>query len=150
MVCDQVWASLNAPTPHLQPLLIMGLGYRWSLDFANPLNLTPWHNWYVLVMIEHFSKWLELVPMLNCSNERASYAFSDRVLGRLGPLAKVFTIQGMKFRGEFQELCEPSLINHCTTSQYHHEVDELAKWMVQIVKWVQKGTLEIGIYNYHG
>jgi hypothetical protein len=41
MVCDQVWASFNAPTYHLQLLLIMGLGrYRWSLDFASPLNLT--------------------------------------------------------------------------------------------------------------
>jgi len=58
MVCDQVEASFNAPTPHLQPLPIMGLGYRCSLDFVNPLNLTPQHNRYVLVMIEHFSKWL--------------------------------------------------------------------------------------------
>ncbi len=40
MVCDQVWASFNAPTHHLQLLLIMGLGYRWSLDFVGPLNLT--------------------------------------------------------------------------------------------------------------
>jgi len=45
-----VWPSvsvINAPTPHLQPTLpIMGLGNQWSLDFANPLNLTMWHNLY--------------------------------------------------------------------------------------------------------
>jgi hypothetical protein len=41
MVCDQVQASFNAPTPHLQPLPIMGLGYQWSLDFLRQLSLTP-------------------------------------------------------------------------------------------------------------
>jgi hypothetical protein len=55
-VCDRVRASFNAPTPTLQPLPIMGLGYRWSLDFAGPLPVTKNHNKYVLVMIEHFSK----------------------------------------------------------------------------------------------
>ncbi len=34
MVCDRVRAPFNAPTPHLHPLPIMGLGYHWSLDFA--------------------------------------------------------------------------------------------------------------------
>jgi hypothetical protein len=55
VVCDRVRASFNAPMPQLQPLPIMGLGYRWSLDFAGPLPVTPRHNKYVLVMIEHFS-----------------------------------------------------------------------------------------------
>jgi hypothetical protein len=63
IVCDQVHASINMPTPQLQPLPIMGLGYQWNLDFASPLNLTPRHNRYVLVMIEHFSKWLELMSL---------------------------------------------------------------------------------------
>jgi len=44
MVCDQVRASFDAPTPQLQPLPIVGLGYRWSWDFSYPLNLTSQHN----------------------------------------------------------------------------------------------------------
>jgi len=39
IVCDKVRASFNTRTPQLHPLLIMGLGYRWSLDFAGPLPL---------------------------------------------------------------------------------------------------------------
>jgi hypothetical protein len=58
MVCDQIQTSFNALTPHLQPLPIMGFGYQWSLDFIDPLSLTPQYNRYVLIMIEHFSKWL--------------------------------------------------------------------------------------------
>ncbi len=47
----------------------MGLGYQWSLDFSNPLSLTPRHNQYVLVMIEHVSKWLELVLLSDRSSD---------------------------------------------------------------------------------
>ena len=36
-VCDRVRSSFNILSPQLKPLSIMGLGYRWSLDFAGPL-----------------------------------------------------------------------------------------------------------------
>ncbi len=39
---------------------------------------------YVLVMIEHFLKWLELMPLLDHSNESATYAFVDMKLNKFG------------------------------------------------------------------
>jgi hypothetical protein len=101
MVCDRVRASFNALTPQLHPLPIMGLGYHWSLDFVGPLPLTIRHNRYVLVMVEHFSKWIELVPSPNKSNEGFMYAFLNRVFSHFGAPAKVLTDQGTKFQGEF-------------------------------------------------
>jgi len=95
------------------------------LDFAIPLNLTPQHDQYVLVMIEHFSKWLELVCLLDHSNERATYTFLDRVFSKFGALAEVFIDQGMKNCGKFQKLCEKALIDHYTISQDHLEANEL-------------------------
>ncbi len=72
-----------------------------------PLARTPFPslNWsplahpggYVLVMVEHFSKWIELVPSPNKSNEGVAYAFLDRVLNHFGALAEVLTDQGTKF-----------------------------------------------------
>ncbi len=80
-------------------------------------------------MIEHFSKWLELVSLSDHirSNERAAYAFSNRAFTKFEALAKVLTNQGTKFCGEFQKLREKTLINCCTNSQDHHEVDKLAE-----------------------
>jgi len=57
-------------------------------------------------MIEHVSKWLELVLLLDCSSERATYAFLDRVLNRFGVPIEFFVDQGTQFHREFQELCE--------------------------------------------
>jgi hypothetical protein len=52
-------------------------------------------------MIEHFPKWLELVPLLDRSNEGAAYAFLDKISNRFGALAEALTDQGTKFRGDF-------------------------------------------------
>jgi hypothetical protein len=52
---------------------ILPTHWIWHLDIIN-----------VLVMIEHFSKWLELVPLPDCSSEKTTYAFLDKVLSRLG------------------------------------------------------------------
>jgi hypothetical protein len=45
-------------------------------------------------MIEHFSKWLESVLLLDHNSEGATYAFLDKVLSKFGALAKVFIDQG--------------------------------------------------------
>ncbi len=77
----------------------MGLSYQWNLDFASPLSLTPQHNQYVLVMIEHFSKWLELVPLPNYSNDGVAFAFFDKMLNKFGVQVEVFINQSIKFQG---------------------------------------------------
>jgi transposase-like protein len=85
-------------------------------------------------MIQHFPKWLELVPLPDHNNEEATYAFLDNLLSRFKAPTKVFIDQGTEFRGEFQELCEKTLIDNRTTSRNHPEADGLVKQMVQMVK----------------
>jgi hypothetical protein len=101
------------------------LGYRWSLDFAKPLPLTVQHNRYVLVMVEHFSKWIELVPSPDKSSEGVTYAFFDRLFSHFGAPAEVLIDQGTEFQGEFHVLCDKALIDHQTTSRDHLEADGL-------------------------
>jgi hypothetical protein len=81
-------------------------------------------------MIEHFSKWLDLVPLLDRSSEGATYAFLEKVVNRFGALVEIFIDQSEEFCGVFQKLCEKTLINHRTTLQDHLKVDELIEWMV--------------------
>jgi hypothetical protein len=81
-------------------------------------------------MIEHFSKWLELVPLLDYNSERATYAFLDKARSRFRAPIEVFIDQGTKLCGEFQELCEKSLIDHHTTSRDHPNAYRLVEWMV--------------------
>lgn len=51
----------------------------------------------MLVTVEHFSKWIELMLLSKKSNERVVYAFLNRVLKQFGPLVKVFMDQSKMF-----------------------------------------------------
>jgi hypothetical protein len=108
----------------------MGLGYHWNLDFAGLVPLMVRHNIYVLVMVEHFSMWIELVPSPDKSSEGVAYTFLDRVFSHFGAPIEVLTNQGTKFQGEFQVLCDKALIDHRTTSQDHPKADGLVEHVV--------------------
>jgi hypothetical protein len=55
------------------------------------------YNWCVLVTIEHISKWLELVPLLDYNNEGVAFAFLDKVFSRFGVLLEIPIDQSTKF-----------------------------------------------------
>ncbi|KAH8968866.1 hypothetical protein BDL97_02G004000 [Sphagnum fallax] len=93
------------------------------------------HNKYVLVMVEHFSKWIELVPSPNKSSEGVAYAFLDRVLNHFGAPVKALTDQGTEFQGEFQVLCDKALIDHRTTFRDHPEADGLAERVASLASF---------------
>jgi len=96
--------------------------YRWSCDLAG--ELPPKHlggNVYIMIMIEHFSKWIELVALPDKSSRSTSQAFLQQVLSRFGACAECLTDQGSEFRGEFQELLDTALIDHLERHRTTHK-----------------------------
>jgi hypothetical protein len=87
-----------------------------------------------MIMIKHFSKWVELVVLLDKSSHNTSHTFLQKVLSRFGACAKCFTDQGSKFKVEFQDLLDHALIDHCQTSKDHPQVNGLVERMVQTCK----------------
>jgi transposase InsO family protein len=92
-------------------------------------------NKYVMVMIKHFTKWVELVPISEKSSFYTATALKG-VLTRFGAPAEVLTDQGEEFQGEFAALLQKLLIDHQTTSRDHSQSNGLAERMVQVVKEV--------------
>jgi hypothetical protein len=56
-VCDRVKANFEVKDPALKPLPIMGMFYRRGVDLCKMPFKSASGNKYVVVMIEHFSKW---------------------------------------------------------------------------------------------
>jgi len=87
-----------------------------------------------MIMIEHFSNWVELVALPDKSSHNTNQAFLQQVLSRFGACAKCLTDQGSEFRGEFQDLLDHALIDHRRTSRDHPQADGLVERMVQTCK----------------
>jgi len=101
----------------------------------------------MMIVVEHFPKWIEIVAFLNKYNERDAYAFLDCILSRFGAFIKVLMDYRKELLGELQALCEQALIDQWTTSQDDLEANQLVKNVVQILKHglcnfgLQKGLL---------
>ena len=89
--CARVKARFRESGKELHPLPIRGLGYRWEVDFAGALLETAAGNTYVLVCIEHFTKWVELIPLRSKSSKDAARALLKGVLSRYGAPSKILT-----------------------------------------------------------
>jgi hypothetical protein len=135
----------------LFPFPIQGMFYRWSCDLAKELPQTSKGNVYIMIMIEHFSKWVELVMLPDKSSHSTSQAFLQQVLSRFGACTECLTDQGSKFKGKFQDLLYHALIDHRWTSRDHPQVNGLAERMVQTCKkgflqFASLGTKRIGTW----
>jgi hypothetical protein len=83
-----------------------------------------------MIMIEHFSKWVELVTLPDKSPHSTIHAFLQQVVSRFGACDKCFTNQGLEFKGEFQDLLDHVFIDHYRTSKDHPEANGLIKRIV--------------------
>ena len=84
----------------------------------------------MLVRVEHYSKWIELVNLPQNIVELATTTFLDRVLPHFGAPTEALTDQGRDFLGVFEYLSTEVLIDHCTTLRDYLEVDGLAKQVI--------------------
>jgi len=70
--CDKLRTSFSFQQLTLSPLPIQGMFYRWSCDLTKKLPQTSKGNVYIMIMIEHFSKWVEFVALLDKSSHSTS------------------------------------------------------------------------------
>jgi transposase InsO family protein len=118
----------------LQPLPIMGMMYRWGVDLCGPFIGADGKKRYIMVMIEHFSKHVELAVLTSKDSAETAQVFLDRVIARFGAPAEVVTDQGKEFQGEFDVLMRQCFIDHRPTSAYHPQADGAAERIVQTIK----------------
>ena len=98
----------------------------------------------MLVMVEHFSKWIELVALPQKNFNLTAIAILDRMLARFGAPGEVLTDQEREFLGSIGALCTKALIDHHTTSRDHPEAGSLAERVVQTVK---RGLRKYGLLH---
>ena len=132
--CARVKAGFRESGKELQPLPVHGLGYRWGVDFAGPLPRTSANNTMVMVCIEHFTKWIELIPLPSKSSRDSARGLLEGVLSRYGAPGVILTDQGPEFEGDFQTLLAKHEITHRLSSREHPQSDGLAERMVQTMK----------------
>ncbi len=134
--CSLVHASFNAKgnREQLQSIPISSAGFRWHVDLAGPFPVSRRGSRYILVAVEAFSKWLEVVPIINKEPDTVAFAFLHNVLARFAAPGQVVSDNGAEWEGEFAQLLADCLIDHANTSPAHPQANGQAEKAVDIVK----------------
>lgn len=108
--CEE--CARNKPPPKLPraPLGSMGVGApmdRLATDIIGPLPRTPRGNRYILIATDHFSKWVEIIPIPDQSAITCAEKLLNEVISRLGCPLSLHSDRGGSYENQiFTQLCE--------------------------------------------
>jgi transposase InsO family protein len=104
--CQFYARKSNLPAHVLQTIPIMWPFAMWGLDIVGPLRKAPGGYTHLLVVIDKFSKWVEVRPIMNLRAEQEVTFFTD-IVYRFGVPNSIITDNGSKFTGrKFLEFCD--------------------------------------------
>ena len=134
-VCASQHSPKNRKLGELFPLNVpMTAGHTISMDILGPLSITERNNRYVLVIIDHLTKWIELVAISNCNATTISQSFIDNWICRHGIPMRVITDRANYFIKSILPLITKALdIEQLATTAYHPQSDGQTERVIQFI-----------------
>jgi hypothetical protein len=68
---------------------------RWGINIAGPLTTTQGNYKYAVVVVEYFTKWIEVKPLVNIATAGFKRSFWQNIICRFGVPRKI-TIDNAK------------------------------------------------------
>lgn len=121
----------------LKPLIAPRRWHTVNLDLYGPIEGGDGCR-YVLVTVDHFSKWVILSPLCSKRAGEVRDAFLRDVVYQHGVPVRVVTDQGTEFLGEFAETCQTMGIAHHTTTAYHQQANGQVERFMQVLGKLQR------------
>lgn len=117
---------------------------RLSIDILGPLPRTPRGNKYILVAMDYFSKWVEILPVPDQTSETCADKILNEVIARYGCPQSIHSDQGRNFESSlFQEFCKILEIKKTRTTPRNPRanglVERFNRTLISMIKSYIKG-----------
>jgi len=128
----------------LHPFLCGEPWERLGIDVTGPHPTSSKGNTYILTVIDHFTKWVELFPMRNQEAATVARLLFDRVICVHGCPLQILTDRGTNFESElFQQLCKLMAVDKIRTTAYQPStnggIERFHSTMHSLIaKWVSR------------
>lgn len=125
--CEECQRTKNPTTkPHgeLNPVKTNGPWDVLAMDLMGPLPTTSKQNTQLLVVVDHFSKWIEIFPMRKATASKIAEIVEKEIFCRYGAPKSILSDNGSNFKSRImQNLCNSWGINHKFISPYHPQAN---------------------------
>ncbi len=118
----------------MKSIPIYDLFYRVALDTAGPLPKTESGNKYILVAIDHYSKWCEARAVSDHGAKTTAKFLEDDLIYRYGVPRFVLTDNGSEWAAEFEVMCRDYGTEHQRTTPQWPQCNGMAKRMIKTIK----------------
>jgi hypothetical protein len=126
--------SIRSEDEELKSIHVCDLFYRVVMDIARPLPKTKLGNRYILVAIDHYSKWCEAKAVANHGAKTAARFLEDEVICRYGVPKFVLTDNGGEWAAEFDVMCKDYGIHHQHTAPQWPQCNGMAERLIKTIK----------------
>ncbi len=98
--------SVRSGDERLKNIPVCDLFHRVALDIAGPLPETKAGNKYILVAIDHYSKWCEAKVVTDHGARTAAQFLEDDLICKYGVPKFVLTDNGGEWGAKFEVMCK--------------------------------------------
>ncbi len=126
--------SIRSGDEQLKSIPICDLFHRVALDTTGPLPETKTGNKYILVAIDHYSKWCEAKAVVDHSAKTTSRFLEDNIICRYGVPKFVLTDNGGEWAAEFEMMCKDYGIQHQRTAPQWPQCNGMAERLIKTIK----------------
>jgi hypothetical protein len=126
--------SMRSGDEELKSILVCDLFYKMALDTAGPLPETRTGNRYILVAIDHYSKWCEAKAVADHEAKTTAKFLEDDVICRYGVPKFVLTDNGGEWAAEFDTMCKDYGIHHQYTTPQWPQCNGMAERLIKTIK----------------
>ena len=116
-VCQADKKPAKVPRASLGSLPSGAPGDCLATDYVGPLPVTPRGNRYILLLTDHFSKYVEIIPVPNMTAAVCAEKILNEYIARWGCPLSIHSDQGRTYESKiFKELCRMLEIRKTRTS----------------------------------
>ncbi|XP_053681478.1 uncharacterized protein LOC127161145 [Labeo rohita] len=117
----QVYKPTNLkPAGSLQSVPIVEPGFMLGMDIMGPFPRSTRQNEYLLVIVDYFSKWVEVFPMRNAKATTIVKILLEEIFTRWGTPAFIVSDRGTQFTSKLlEQLCKQWQVTQKLTTAYH-------------------------------
>ena len=123
-VCQQHKPSNTKPSGLLQSTQVSEVGEMVGIDLMGPFPRSRKGNFYLVVLVDYYSKWTELFPVRNSRTPKLVRILTEEIFTRWGTPKYLLSDRGSQFTSHLlKAVCKSwGVVNKFTTS-YHPQTN---------------------------
>ncbi|CAH8502093.1 unnamed protein product [Dicrocoelium dendriticum] len=136
--CQLMKTDCRGMQQQMMTIPVSEIGELWSVDVMGPFPLTRRGNQYILLMTEHFTRWIEATGIPDQRASTVTHAVMNHLVAAHGIPKAILTDQGPCFESEeFRNCLEKLGIKKLRTTPYHPQTNGLTERNNRTIKeWI--------------